>query len=284
MKNILFLADYQPHAPYILQYALSIAKHYQATIHFVHIFPMLSTGGLVDNMHGTDSEPFVLAGQYEQQYEAAAEKLRQFASNYMPQSASYELGTCTVKTGDKSKEILDTIEEQTIDLVVMGMNQSSKTNNLFFGNLSLELIEKAPCPILLIPKTAVYWGINNIMYASDHEQPSIPSIQLLIEWTRVFEADLHLIHILRPLMNSDSIPYLESLIAAFQEEIDKERLQVRIVKGDVKEEIMSYAALSKADLIALTKHDRKFWNYLLTPHLFGKQKEITVPVLVFKRV
>ncbi len=277
------MADYQSHAPHILQYALSIAKHYQSTIHFAHIFPMLSTGGLVNDMQELDSEPFIMAGHYEQQYEAAAEKLSRFVSDYMPNSANYQLGACIVKTGNKSKEILDTIEEHAIDLVVMGMNQSSKTSNLFFGNLSLELIEQAPCPILLIPKTAIYWGINNIVYASDHEQPSIPSIQLLIEWTKAFEADLHLIHILRPLMNSDSIPYLEGLIDAFQEEIDKDRLQVRIVKGDVKEEIADYAALSKADLIALTKHDRKFWSYLLTPHLFGKQKEIRVPVLVFKR-
>lgn len=284
MKNILFLTDYSVSAKYIYQHAFRIGRHFNATIHFGHIFPVPAPIVINDELgktvvHAPGVGPFL-----EAQYEAGREKLKNFAIRNTPSINHNLIGDVFVRGGNKAQEILNIVADERIDLIVMGMNQSNKLDNVLFGNLSLEVIEKASCPVFLVPKNAIHLGINNIVYASDYELPDVDSLNLLLEWTKAFDATLHIMHVVRPFVENNPIPYIDALLAEFQEDIDEDHLRFSIVQGDIKKELIQHVKETDADMVVLTKHDRKFWDYLLTPSITeGVIGEVDIPVLIFKR-
>jgi universal stress protein A len=57
-----------------------------------------------------------------------------------------------VRTGEPTEEILKTIEEEKIDLLVMLAHKEGRLEDLFFQRSNDELIRKMPCSIMLVKK------------------------------------------------------------------------------------------------------------------------------------
>lgn len=284
MKNILFLTDYAEHTKYIYQYALRIGQHFNATIHFGHIFPLPSPSVLEDDYGSNIILDPVLDNYLEAQFDLQTEKLKDFAKAQTPKSHQHLIGDFFIRTGNKTQEILDIANGEKIDLIVMGMSQKRKIANALFGNVALEVIDKAPCPVFLVPKKAMYLGFKNIVYASDYESPDLIALQLLLEWAKAFETTLHVIHVITKTTHIKSIPYIDALINAFPLELEEGLLEFQFVEGEIQKEIIQHVKDMKGDMIALTKGNRKYWTYLLDNSItHGILGEVEIPVMVFKR-
>lgn len=280
MKNILFLTDYSKHSKYSYQYALRIAQHFNSTINFGHVF--LPVSPIVVTEEAEDL-PYVEIF-IDQEYEEETETLKAFAEAQTHEQDQYLLGDFFVRSGNIAAEILGIIESGNIDLVIMGMQQQSKLENALFGNLSLEIIDKAPCPIFLVPKKALYTGINNIVYASDFSEPDLPSFRLLLAWAKAFDATLHVIYVMPKTLEIKASPYVDTLVEAFPKEFEEGLLELQYVEGNVQKEIVQHVKDLNADMVALTKRNRTFWKSLLTPSITeGVIGVVDIPVLVFKR-
>jgi len=57
-----------------------------------------------------------------------------------------------VKEGEPTEEILKTIEEEKIDLLVMLAHEEGHLEDLFFNQSNDDLVRKMPCSILLVKK------------------------------------------------------------------------------------------------------------------------------------
>lgn len=284
MKNILFLTDYAEHTKYTYQYALRIGQHFNAIIHFGHIFPLPSPSILEDDFGADVAVDSEIDKHLEAQFDIETEKLKEFAKAQTPKPSHYLIGDFFIRAGNTTEEILDIANGEKIDLIVMGMRQKSKLANTLFGNIALKIIDKAPCPVFLVPKRAMYMGLNNIVYASDYESPDLLSLQLLLEWAKAFETTLHVIHVVTKTTHIKSTPYIDALIKAFPIELEEGLLEFQFVEGDIKKEIIQHVKDMNGDMVALTKGNRKYWNYLLDNSITnGILGEVDIPVLVFKR-
>lgn len=284
MKNILFLTDYSTHSKYSFQYALRIAQHFGATINFGHVFHVPAPIILDDDIGGNTMYQDRMEDYVDGQYEEETEKLKNFAKQQTPKQNHTQIGDYFVRGGDVATEILDIVSSEKIDLIVMGMRQQSKLANALFGNLSLEIMDKAPCPVFLVPKKAMYMGLNNIVYASDFEKPDMVALDLLLEWAKAFDTTLHIIYVVTPPASTKPIPYIDIFLQAFQKEVDEGLIEFQFVEGDIKTEIIQHVKDMKADMVALARGHRKFWKYLLTPSITeGVVGEIDIPVLVMQR-
>jgi len=284
MKNILFLTDYSVHSKYHYQYALKIAQHFNATIHFGHISLSVTSVLLEDEMDGSIMFARNLENYVEIEYEEETEKLKFFAEGQTPKQNRHQLGDFFIRSGNVATEILDIANTAQIDLIVMGMRQKKKLANTLFGNLALAVLDKAPCPVFLIPPQAMYLGITNIVYAVDFETPDLVSLRLLLEWAKAFETTLHLLYVITYSAIIKPAPYIDAFLEAFPEEIAEGLIEFQYVKGDIQNEIIEYVKDIDADMVVLAQGARKFWKYLLTPSLVERVAgEIDVPILVFKR-
>lgn len=57
-----------------------------------------------------------------------------------------------VREGEPTEEILKTVKEKNIDLLVMLAHEEGRLEHLLFGRSNEELIRKMPCSILLVKR------------------------------------------------------------------------------------------------------------------------------------
>lgn len=57
-----------------------------------------------------------------------------------------------VREGEPTEEILKTIEQENIDLLVMLTHKEGRLKDLFFQRSNDELVRKMPCLIMLVKK------------------------------------------------------------------------------------------------------------------------------------
>jgi hypothetical protein len=81
-------------------------------------------------------------------------------------------------------------------LIVMGITGKSKIEQMFFGSNTLKMAEKNPCPVLIIPPTALYSGVKNVVLTSDLKdvQVTIPYVPIK-KVLSLFQPALHIINV-----------------------------------------------------------------------------------------
>jgi nucleotide-binding universal stress UspA family protein len=138
ISRILCPVDFSTFSRHALDYAVGIARWYNAGITALHVIPPISafappTGeGLYP--------PLVFSPSDLQQYR---DELAAFAAA----SGVAALDT-EVTEGSVAGEIVRFVKELPADLVVMGTHGRSGFERLMLGSVTEKLLRKAPCPVL----------------------------------------------------------------------------------------------------------------------------------------
>lgn len=126
-----------------IQRGVALARCYGAELSIIH--SIHNPFGLKGWSLGTMS----LAKQYEQLLEETKRALAEIV-------ASEKAGGMSVKEivrdGEPTEEILKTIRDEKIDLLVMLAHEEGFLENLMFNRSNDELVRKMPCSILLVKK------------------------------------------------------------------------------------------------------------------------------------
>lgn len=143
-SKILCPIDFSEYSEEITNYAVNIAKKYNSLLHMLHVIPNLNY--------------FIPYGSF-----LAAENLVAVEKNIeMEVEKDFEKITRTIdmpvtkaiRTGVAFLEIVDYIDEQDIDLVVMGTHGRSGIEHILIGSVAEKIVRKSPCPVLTIrPKS-----------------------------------------------------------------------------------------------------------------------------------
>lgn len=142
-KTILYCTDFSPTADHAFEYALQMAQIHQAALilfHSVHqpLYPVLA-------------EPFVMTQVVEQQEDRlrreAEDEIRRRYLPALPGNISWEI---VVRSGTPSQEILRTISEKGVDLVIMGARGRSPLELLMFGSVAHRVVKRSPVPVLTV--------------------------------------------------------------------------------------------------------------------------------------
>jgi len=142
-KRILVVARMIQSCKKAIQHGVSLAKKYDAelyVLHSIHNPFNLKAWGI-----GTRQ----LALEYDKSIVDAKQKLANLVNDEKEQGLSIKE---MVREGEPTKEILKTIEEENIDLLVMLSHEEGHLEHLLFGRSNEELVRKMPCSIMLIKK------------------------------------------------------------------------------------------------------------------------------------
>ena len=66
-------------------------------------------------------------------------------------------------------EILVTVDNEKIDLVVMGTQGASGAKEIFFGTNTIHVIKKSTCPVIAVPVSNSHRLPQNILFPTDYE-------------------------------------------------------------------------------------------------------------------
>ncbi len=147
-KSIMVAYDFSHHCDQALDWAKILYKKFKCKTHIVNIVPCYYQG-----YQSSETPQGELTQKIEElitenihQFE---EKLSKRAKELEDAGVEVEATTVLDKKGSVSDKLVEYINQENIDLVLMGSHMRGKIKELFLGSVASALIKKSPCSILV---------------------------------------------------------------------------------------------------------------------------------------
>ncbi len=272
MDSILCLLDYGTAGEQPFLYGSHLAEQLHAAIIAGHLVEATSNHIVADDHIGDAPSELI-------------EELQQLQTLIAQHSDSSLPVQCLVASGNPREQVVNLIEKYEAGLVVMGMRNRKGLTSRLFGSFALRMIHQVSCPLFLLPPQTKFKPLRNIVYATEFGYANITAIETLLQWSQLFNAHLHLVHV-----NDDAADQawakqqMEKIRRTFEEDDEEQQMTFKIIEGeDVVEHLEQYIQESQADLIALTVYRKGFWDRVLRNSISREiVEDVSIPVLVFK--
>ncbi len=140
-KRVLLTTDFSELSARAIPHAISIVKKYRSNLYVLHVLePILSpaeyswAGIQIDDIESN-----------REQY--AEKKLMEWCETQLPEDINTRL---LIRKGSAIFEILSTITEHEIDLVVAATHGHSGLSQVFFGSTTEKILKRSPVPVMAV--------------------------------------------------------------------------------------------------------------------------------------
>jgi nucleotide-binding universal stress UspA family protein len=265
VKNVLYATDFSATSEAALPYATGICRKFGSALHVAHVFSdasLLVTTGGVDYVS--------VETLYEDACAAAKGKIDRIIAGLrgIP-TRGY------VRHGQVWKNLSTIVQENEIDLIVVGTHGRTGLGKLLLGSVAENILRHSPCPVLTVgpkvcgrarlPEFDVYAGalapveleLQHILYAANFTDASLRVAPVAISLAEEFGSRLTLIHVLEnyTILDAQSGP-IEKAVKQLQTLIPKDAAlsyapEIIMEFGSPWQCIVNKAAEREADLIVL---------------------------------
>ncbi len=142
LQNILVPTDFSEPADAALAYATELAEKFDGRIHLLHVVAMPYLYPIATEMSGFPVNELATEAQM-----SARKTLEELAAGL-----GLPPGRVSVETvvGTPVSEILETIGDERIDLVVMGTHGRGMVEHLLLGSVAERIVRRSPVPVLTV--------------------------------------------------------------------------------------------------------------------------------------
>lgn len=168
-----------------------------------------------------------------------------------------------VRTGLAADVLLELIQENHIDLVVMG-TKGADGIQAFLGTMSSKIAAKASCPVIIIPEEYFNKEISNIVYATDLKGNEDATLKYVIHLAQVLQAHISILNIQKkePDNVKEIISQGENMLQLYQ----YPNMSFHVVeKSNIIEGINSFTGNHKADLMVMASSDKSLLQKIISP-------------------
>jgi nucleotide-binding universal stress UspA family protein len=153
IKNIVVPTDFSEAAAHALDYALSLAKTFQAKIFLVHVYePIVYYSDAPMGM------PDLV--ELEQNIQTVAEQSLKNLVEKQIRPRETETGVIPVETilvqGKPFVEIIKAAKERNADLIILSTHGRSALEHILLGSVTEKVVRKAHCPVLTVRSSATF--------------------------------------------------------------------------------------------------------------------------------
>jgi len=276
LKDVLYATDFSATSQLAFPYATAICRRFGSTLHLAHV---LSDANLLLMTGGVD---YVSVGTiYEDAHTLAQEKVQQLVAR---------LGKIPCRTfvrhGQVWKNLSGIVEENRIDLIVVGTHGRTGLGKLLLGSVAEDILRHAPCPVLTVgPKirgrarlpefrtegrelVPVELELRQILYATNLTSDSLRVASAAIALAEEFESRLTLMHVIESYANLEDRPGpIETGVQQLQGVVPRDAAlaytpEIVMEFGSAPRCILKMAAEREADLIVLGAHPADLTTHL----------------------
>jgi nucleotide-binding universal stress UspA family protein len=192
------------------------------------------------------------------------------------------------------------VEEQDIDLVVMGTHGRRGLQRMLMGSITEEVVRTAACPVLTVrsdtPESA-HRTVRRILVPVDFSDASKTAVRHASELAQTYDAQLDLLHVVEQVAYPSAygvdpgyhspqevIPRVEkSLGEMAREELDSENVKVSATVGYGPLTILDYIDENDIDLVVIATHGRTGLERMLLGSVAERVlRRSSAPVFVVK--
>ncbi|MBC3541156.1 universal stress protein [Rufibacter sediminis] len=103
---------------------------------------------------------------------------------------------CVAKFGNASEKILEFMDDLSADLVLMGTHGGGDLSRALLGSVVTEVILNATVPVLVVPSSAEFTGLQTLAFAADlHQLPHPDHLTFLGKLAEKSSARLEVLHL-----------------------------------------------------------------------------------------
>ena len=207
MKNILVPTDFSENSGSAVEYAAVIAQACKSSITLMSVYtPAVSRYNAISSLLG------------EEVAEASNELKKKLLVTVNTIKELYPDVPCQVfvGVGEIVDEILLAAKNKRSDIIIMGTQGASSIEKVLLGSNAADVIEKAACPVLVIPAGTQCIIPKKILFATDYAYSDIEGAKMLASMAQFFGATITFVHITK---EEEDLEDEEKLIEKFTKEI-----------------------------------------------------------------
>ena len=273
MKRILVPTDFSEYAENALKAAALIAKKNKSEIFILHLLELPNQ--MNDAIIGGSSIPeetlFI---------EKANEIMQKFKEQPYLNGITVH---STVKFEKPFSGILSFNKKNKIDLIVMGSHGTSGIEEILMGSNTEKIVRLSDIPVLVVKKSLDTFDIKNIVFASDFSKEIKKPFLKMIEFAKIFDANLTLVTICTP--NSfKTTAIAEKTMKDFIKNFKIKNYSINIYNDfNIEKGVINFTNTIGADLIGLCTHGRTGLSHFFNGSTSEELVNHTIkPIITFK--
>lgn len=260
MQNILVPTDFSSNAMKAFCYAGEIAQKSGAHILLLHV---------IEPTADRIRQPYPLHEKLEKEIaKARNEELDIFQKSFASIYPGVNVRVVTAK-GVVIPSIIETAEDNKVDLVVMGTTGASGLKEIFFGSVTAGLIGKTRIPLLTVPAVYEVEEPDGILLATNRFEKDRGLLEPVMQIANLFNATVHVV-VFVDTDSAEAVEYLEntSHLDKYMEFLKKTfpntAFAGEVLDGELFEETLDiYYTHHKLDIIAMIAYPKKGFDRLL---------------------
>ena len=264
MKTILVLTDFSNSARNAAETAVLIAESLNTDILLLnnHSSTSLATQ---DVKPVSDSKSFQSSNNADMQKEAV--RIEKIISK-RKESNRKHIVNCINTEGLLSASVAMVLKKHPIIMIIMGGRITTNCKS-FFGSDIYAVVNKANCPILILPDHKFDLKIKNLVFVTDLPTKDIKDVKYLVKLSGVFKFNIHLCHIsdqvlIMDLIEAEDLSGFTSAVA----KLNLRSISFRNLKGsNYVKEVEKFTKSVRADIVAMVhKKHFLFWRLFNDDH------------------
>jgi nucleotide-binding universal stress UspA family protein len=140
IKSILCAVDFAEYSPQVADYARTLAQALDAEVHVLYVAPTLA------QYVGFQVSPSSIENFVNEIITGAEETMNKFIQENLSQIKA----TGHVLSGYAAEEILNFVEQNQIDMIVMGTHGRKGIDRILFGSVAERVVKSASIPVLTL--------------------------------------------------------------------------------------------------------------------------------------
>ncbi|MBB6610830.1 universal stress protein [Pontibacter sp. Tf4] len=260
MRRILVPTDFSEQAQYAFEVAINIARRTGAAIKLLHVVDVPGTTSFSATGDATyhDNMEQLYVIRLLETTKGSMTKLLAITDH-----AGVEV-VQEVDVDNVVSKIKRVIEDDKVDLVVMGSKGSSGLDEFLIGSNTEKVVRTANCPVLTIKQRQTDFEIREIVLASNFRREISKAMDAFKYFQQLFGARLHLVYINTP-GAFESSSNLRSKLAHVAEKYGLHNYTINIYNDTIEEDgILHFAEDINADMIMMATHGRTGLAHLLS--------------------
>lgn len=193
-NDVLIPTDFSACADHAITHAMAVADRFDARLHILHVVNELDP-----DWYGITNAQDRVVKLRDQIKREAHDRLKSLA----PETQLYDFETTIALqlNFDVADAIRDYVDQQEIDLVVMGTHGRQGLQRLMLGNVADKIVRHAPCPVMTVrqevpgPGEGDEVSIEKILSPIDFSDHSKKALRTAKTFAAAYEARLHLLFV-----------------------------------------------------------------------------------------
>lgn len=269
IKNILVPTDYSATAIRAAKFAAAIAKAMDAELFVLHSYGLPVVGV---------AESIVIADDIKHN---EGKKLNQFVNDLHTEFGQIKIHGI-LEFGTAADWIQRKTEDHKIDLVVMGTKGDTDSANSIFGSVTSHVMNNLKCPVLVVPKGARSFNVNEVLFATDFHftDNSAEYLKPFLAFVNEYEPFIHVAQFTANKPAGSHIKNIEELkISGLLKDT---KHSFHFVEGaDTEKSLTNFAEKYHCDLIVTVTRHYSLWEKIFHHSLTKKLVlHSEIPVLV----